>query len=92
MKKQNKDLKFYSLLAVGTILTIIGLFLPPLGVLSESLIIIISQLTLLVAALYEVSLVLDFKNMFFCIGKYPKQLKETEQTESTEKNDKPQEQ
>ena len=85
MKKQNKDLKFYSLLAVGTILTIIGLFLPPLGVLSESLIIIISQLTLLVAALYEVSLVLDFKNMFFCIGKYPKQLKEQEQTEQIEK-------
>lgn len=81
MKKQNKDFKFYSLLLVGTILTIIGLFLPPLGVLSESLIIIISQLTLLVAALYEVSLVLDFKNMFFCIGKYPKQLKEIENTQ-----------
>lgn len=79
--KKNKDLKFYSLLFVGTVLTIIGLFLPPLGAISESLIIIISQLTLLVAALYEVSLVLDFKNMFFCIGKYPKQLKEEKETD-----------
>jgi hypothetical protein len=86
MKKNNKDLKFYSLLLVGTVLTIIGLFLPPLGVLSESLIIIISQLTLLVAALYEVSLVLDFKNMFFCIGRYPKQLKEEKETDKQKEN------
>lgn len=86
MKKDNKDLKFYSLLLVGTLLTIIGLFLPPKGVISESLIIIISQLTLLVAALYEVSLVLDFKNLFFCIGKYPKQLKEEKETEEQKEN------
>lgn len=86
MKKDNKDFKFYSLLLVGTVLTIIGLFLPPLGVLSESLIIIISQLTLLVAALYEVSLVLDFKNMFFCIGRYPKQLKEEKETDKQKEN------
>lgn len=84
MKKENKDLKFYTLLLVGTVLTIIGLFLPPLGVLSESLIIIISQITLLVAALYEVSLVLDFKNMFFCIGRYPKQLKDENKKEKDE--------
>jgi hypothetical protein len=86
MKNNNKDLKFYSLLLVGTVLTIIGLFLPPLGALSESLIIIISQLTLLVAALYEVSLVLDFKNMFFCIGRYPKQLKEEKETDKQKEN------
>lgn len=85
-KNKNNDLKFYSLLLVGTVLTIIGLFLPPLGVLSESLIIIISQLTLLVAALYEVSLVLDFKNMFFCIGRYPKQLKEEKEPDNQKEN------
>lgn len=90
---EKKDIKFFALLSVGTILTVIGLFLPPLGIISESLIIIISQLTLLVAALYEVSLVLDFKNMFFCIGKYPKQLKnekenqENEQKENTPKTE-----
>lgn len=82
---EKKDIKFFALLAVGTILTLVGLFTPPIGALSESLIIIISQLTLLVSALYEVSLVLDFKNMFFCIGKYPKQLKhEKENTPKTE--------
>ena len=67
---EKKDIKFFALLAVGTILTLVGLFTPPIGALSESLIIIISQLTLLVAALYEVSIVLDFKNMFFCVGRY----------------------
>lgn len=67
---EKKDIKFFALLAVGTILTLVGLFTPPIGALSESLIVIISQLTLLVAALYEVSIVLDFKNMFFCVGRY----------------------
>lgn len=67
---EKKDIKFFALLAVGTVLTLVGLFTPPIGALSESLIIIISQLTLLVAALYEVSIVLDFKNMFFCVGRY----------------------
>lgn len=87
---EKKDIKFFALLIVGTILTLVGLFTPPIGALSESLIIIISQLTLLVAALYEVSLVLDFKNMFFCIGKYPKQLKnekENHEKENTPKTE-----
>ena len=86
-KNKNNDVKFFALLVVGTILTIIGLFLPPIGAISDSLLIIISQLTLLVAALYEVSIVLDFRNKFFCVGKYPKQLKEQAEQQTEEQNE-----
>lgn len=84
MKKQKNDLKFWGLLVVGLCLSLCGIFTPPIGVISDSLLIVIGNLTILVGALYDISIVVDIKEKYFCVGRNPKLPKEDK--------DKPQEQ
>lgn len=77
MKKDNKDLKFWGLLAVGLTISLCGIYTPPIGIISDSLLIVIGNLTILVGALYDISIVVDIKEKYFCVGKNPKIQKET---------------
>lgn len=79
MKKDNKDLRFWGLLAVGLTLSLCGIFTPPIGIISDSLLIVIGNLTILVGALYDVSIVLDIKEKYFCVGRNPKIQKEKDE-------------
>ena len=72
MKKNNKDAKFWGLLIAGLTLSLCGIWTPPIGIISDSLLIVIGNLTILVGALYDVSIVLDVKEKYFCVGKNPK--------------------
>lgn len=75
-KDSKKDLKFWGLLAVGLTLSLCGIYTPPIGIISDSLLIVIGNLTILVGALYDVSIVLDIKEKYFCVGRNPKITKE----------------
>lgn len=77
MKKDNRDLKFWGLLVTGLTLSLCGIYTPPIGIISDSLLIVIGNLTILVGALYDVSIVLDIKEKYFCVGRNPKIQKET---------------
>lgn len=77
MKTNNKDLRFWGLLVVGLCLSLCGIFTPPIGVISDSLLIVIGNLTILVGALYDISIVVDIKEKYFCVGRNPKITKET---------------
>lgn len=79
MKKDNKDAKFWGLLVVGLTLSLCGIWTPPIGIISDSLLIVIGNLTILVGALYDVSIVLDIKEKYFCVGKNPKIKKEKDE-------------
>lgn len=86
MKKQNNDLRFWGLLAVGLTLSLCGIFTPPIGVISDSLLIVIGNLTVLVGALYDISIVVDIKEKYFCVGRNPKLPKEQTKKDETETN------
>lgn len=75
---KSKDWKFYSLLLVGLTLSLCGIYTPPIGIISDSLLIVIGNLTILVGALYDVSIVVDIKEKYFCVGRNPKIQKETD--------------
>lgn len=77
MKTNNKDWKFWGLLVTGLTLSLCGIYTPPIGIISDSLLIVIGNLTILVGALYDVSIVLDIKEKYFCVGRNPKIQKET---------------
>lgn len=72
MKNKSNDWKFWGLLVVGLTLSLCGIFTPPIGVISDSLLIVIGNLTILVGALYDISIVVDIKEKYFCVGKNPK--------------------
>lgn len=78
MNKKNNDVKFWGLLVVGLTLSLCGIYTPPIGIISDSLLIVIGNLTILVGALYDVSIVLDIKEKYFCVGRNPKIQKETD--------------
>jgi hypothetical protein len=78
MKKDNKDWKFWGLLVVGLTISLCGIYTPPIGIISDSLLIVIGNLTILVGALYDISIVVDIKEKYFCVGKNPKLPKETD--------------
>lgn len=82
--KKNKELKFWGLLVVGLTLSLCGIFTPPIGVISDSLLIVIGNLTILIGALYDVSIVVDVKEKYFCVGKNPKISKDKDDVKSTE--------
>lgn len=82
-KKKNNDVKFFALLVVGLTLSLCGIWTPPIGIISDSLLIVIGNITILVGALYDVSIVLDIKEKYFCVGKNPK-IKQTETEEQNE--------
>lgn len=71
-KNNKKDWKFWGLLVVGLTLSLCGIFTPPIGVISDSLLLVIGNLTILVGALYDVSIVVDVKEKYFCVGRNPK--------------------
>ena len=87
MKKQNKDAKFWGLLTAGLTLSLCGIWTPPIGIISDSLLIVIGNLTILVGALYDVSIVLDVKEKYFCVGKNPKIQKEKTSLENKDSNE-----
>lgn len=76
MKKESKDLRFWGLLAVGLTLSLCGIYTPPIGIISDSLLIVIGNLTILVGALYDISIVVDIKEKYFCVGRNSKITKE----------------
>lgn len=78
MKNNSKDWKFWGLLVVGLTLSLCGIYTPPIGIISDSLLIVIGNLTILVGALYDISIVVDIKEKYFCVGKNPKLPKETD--------------
>lgn len=87
MKKDNKkDWKFWGLLACGLILSLCGLFCPPLGIIHNSVLLATGEITLLMAGLYNVSIILNFRDKIFCIGTYPEHLKEEKQTDEQKNN------
>lgn len=81
MKNKNNDWKFYAILVVGTAISIIALLTEPMGVIDNSVLLLVGQLTVLCASLFNVSIVLDIKEKYFCLGKNPK-------SELNEKNEK----
>lgn len=87
-KNNKKDWKFWGLLVCGLILSLCGLFCPPLGIIHNSVLLATGEITLLIAGLYNVSIILNFRDKIFCIGTYPEQLKdnknEKDETENPE--------
>lgn len=81
MKKNKNDAKFWGLLVVGLTISLCGIYTPPIGIISDSLLIVIGNLTILVGALYDVSIVLDIKEKYFCVGRNPKIQKEIDDDE-----------
>lgn len=87
MSKDNKkDWKFFAILLVGTAISIIALLTEPMGIIDNSVLLLVGQLTVLCASLFNVSIVLDIKEKYFCLGKNPKQV-EFKEKELLEKND-----
>lgn len=87
MKKDNKkDWKFWGLLACGLILSLCGLFCPPLGIIHNSVLLATGEITLLMAGLYNVSIILNFRDKIFCIGTYPEHLKNDKEKDEKENN------
>lgn len=85
MKKDNKkNFMFWGLLACGLILSLCGLFCPPLGIIHNSVLLATGEITLLMAGLYNVSIILNFRDKIFCIGTYPEHLKEENKKDETE--------
>ena len=83
-KNSKKDWKFWGLLACGLILSLCGLFCPPLGIIHNSVLLATGEITLLMAGLYNVSIILNFRDKIFCIGTYPEQLKGENKNEKDE--------
>jgi hypothetical protein len=86
MKRQKNEAKFWGLLVVGLTLSLCGIYTPPIGIISDSLLIVIGNLTILVGALYDVSIVLDIKEKYFCVGRNPKLPQETDEQKNTPQN------
>lgn len=83
MKKDNKkNFMFWGLLTCGLILSLCGLFCPPLGIIHNSVLLATGEITLLMAGLYNVSIVLNFRDKIFCIGTYPEHLKDDKKDET----------
>lgn len=86
MKIQKNESKFWGLLVVGLTLSLCGIYTPPIGIISDSLLIVIGNLTILVGALYDVSIVLDIKEKYFCVGRNPKLPQEKDEQKNTPQN------
>lgn len=69
MKKDNKDWKFFSLMLIGFILVLISLFIEPKGIIDNSVLFAVGQLTLLLAGLLECCVHIDIKNGYLHLGK-----------------------
>lgn len=68
MKKRN-DFRFYALLVVGLVISLFGLCTPPIGVIDNSLLLLIGNLTILVGGVLEVVMYINVKKGIFFVGK-----------------------
>lgn len=67
MKRLN--IKFYALLVIGFVLALIGLLSPPVGVVDNSVLIMLGEVTILAGGVIGCVVHLDFRNMYFHIGR-----------------------
>lgn len=69
MSKNSKDWKFFSLMLIGFVLVLISLFIEPKGIIDNSVLFAVGQLTLLLAGLLECCIHIDIKNGYLHLGK-----------------------
>ena len=84
-----KEIKFFVLVTISAILAIMALYIPPQGVIDKSVLIGISLFISLAAGVIECVIHLDFKNLYFHLGKMDKSInyKEKETIQKTEQNE-----
>ena len=69
MKNNSKDWKFFSLMSIGFILVLVSLFIEPKGIIDNSVLFAVGQITLLLAGLLECCVHIDIKNGYLHLGK-----------------------
>lgn len=69
MSKNSKDWKFFSLMLIGFILVLISLFIEPKGIIDNSVLFAVGQITLLLSGLLECCIHIDIKNGYLHLGK-----------------------
>ena len=70
MSKKRNDFRFYALLVVGLVISLFGLCTPPIGVIDNSLLLLIGNLTILVGGVLEVVMYINVKKGIFFVGKH----------------------
>lgn len=70
MSKKRNDFRFYALLVVGLVISLFGLCTPPIGVIDNSLLLLIGNLTILVGGVLEVVMYINVKKGVFFVGKH----------------------
>lgn len=70
--KNMKEIKFFVLIAISFALALCSLYIPPIGIIDGSVLSAISMFIILSAGVIECVIHIDFKNLYFHLGKMDK--------------------
>lgn len=80
--KNMKEIKFFVLIAISFALALCSLYIPPIGIIDGSVLSAISMFIILSAGVIECVIHIDFKNLYFHLGKMDKTINYKEKDSS----------
>ncbi len=81
-KIDKKDVKFLVLVIMGFIIAMVGLISPPMGIISNSVLVMVGEFFVLAGGVIGCVVHFDFKNLYFHIGKMEKPSEQTQNQEN----------
>lgn len=90
--KYMKEIKFFVLIGISFALALCSLYIPPIGIIDGSVLSAISMFIILSAGVIECVIHIDFKNLYFHLGKMDKSINYKEKDSSVKQIEKTNEQ